>query len=347
MDLRCEGNVLQFLLTPVYAEHELKWQKLYGPIYRLKGCFGDRLVVADPLALQYILNTPHFEHSPLVEYMIDLVYGMDSVVGLKGEAHRRVRAGVNLGFSASAVRGYQPVFEKVAQAITASLESSSETSIDICPLLGIATQRTTQSAAQILGDAIAARLPVWLLRMAIYLPTAVFLREAKSVAKRLGDQISEEVGDAGEEAGRGESGRGSRLKPKQWGGRVTGLIQQRDGALFRDFAGGFAGTEIWEIHKCKILVALNVKLTLSLPFNGCLIYPPERDGDIPFDCGVDPVVGALLRDLLFVGGRPTEWDIASNPWSNGPGTHPERDKAERRQPKQWRSTQVAPGIQAG
>ncbi|KAJ7124219.1 cytochrome P450 [Mycena epipterygia] len=218
------GNMLQLLLTPVYGEHEFKWQKLYGPIYRLKGCFGqDRLMIADPLALQYILNSPHFEHSPLLDHLIDLLYGMDSVSGLKGEAHRRLRAALNRGFSASAVRSYQPVFEKVAQAITARLESSSETTIDMCPLLGTATLSaaseavlgcsidhlseefimnnkrilaisSTQSAAQILADAIAVRLPVWLLRLAIHLPTAVFdaLRRAKSVAKQLGDKTVRE-----------------------------------------------------------------------------------------------------------------------------------------------------------
>ncbi|KAJ7090666.1 cytochrome P450 [Mycena epipterygia] len=226
------GNMLQLWLAPVYGEHEFKWQKLYGPIYRLKGCFGqDRLMVADPLALQYILNTPNFEHSPLLEQWLDLLCGMDSVIVVKGEAHRRLRAALNPGFSASAVRSYQPVFERVAQTvssifleynpppqrgffclqITARLESSSATSIDMCPLLGTATLSAvsegtihpelvasaisaTQSATQILADAIASRLPVWLSRTAIYFPTAAFtaLRKAKYVAKQLGDQVVRE-----------------------------------------------------------------------------------------------------------------------------------------------------------
>ncbi|KAJ7113163.1 cytochrome P450 [Mycena epipterygia] len=218
------GNMFQLFLTPVYGEYEFKWQKLYGPIYRLKGCFGqDRLMVADPLALQYILNSPHFEHSPLLQHLLDLIHEKDSVICLKGERHRRVRAALNPGFSASAVRGYQPVFEKVAQTITAQLENCSTTSIDLCPLLGTATlsavseavlgcstdhlgeeyitintrivaMSSTQSAAHILADAIAERLPVWLSRTAIYLPTAAFkaLRKGKSVARQLGDHIVRE-----------------------------------------------------------------------------------------------------------------------------------------------------------
>jgi len=103
-------------------------------------------MVADPLALKYILNSPHFEHSPLVDHLIDLMFGMDSVIGLKGEAHRRLRSALNPGFSASAVRSYQPVFEKVAQAITARLESSTKTPIDMCPLLGTATLSAVSEA---------------------------------------------------------------------------------------------------------------------------------------------------------------------------------------------------------
>ncbi|KAJ7090700.1 cytochrome P450 [Mycena epipterygia] len=186
------GNMLQLLLAPVYGENEFKWQKLYGPIYRLKGCFGqDRLMVADPLALQYIINTPHFEHSPLLEHGWDLLFGMGSVVVVKGEAHRRLRVALNPGFSAS--------------AITTRLESSSATSIDMCPLLCTAALSAVSEAVLgysidqlgeefILADTIAARLPIWLSRTAIYLPTAVFkaLRKAKYVAKQLGDQIVRE-----------------------------------------------------------------------------------------------------------------------------------------------------------
>jgi hypothetical protein len=32
--------MLQLLLPSTYGEYEFRWQKLYGPFYRLKGCFG-------------------------------------------------------------------------------------------------------------------------------------------------------------------------------------------------------------------------------------------------------------------------------------------------------------------
>ncbi|KAJ7447240.1 hypothetical protein FB451DRAFT_782447 [Mycena latifolia] len=48
------GNMLQLVLAEHYGDHEFKWQKQYGPLYRVKGCFGeDRLVISDPLALRH------------------------------------------------------------------------------------------------------------------------------------------------------------------------------------------------------------------------------------------------------------------------------------------------------
>ncbi|KAJ7113165.1 cytochrome P450 [Mycena epipterygia] len=198
------GNMLQLFLPPAYGEYEFKWQKLYGPIYRLKGCFGvssiplslipilhspsqqDRLMVADPLALQYILNSPHFEHSPLLEHLLDLLYEMDSVICLKGEGHRRVRAALNPGFSASAHRYSERT------VLGCSTDRLGEEFIAINARLAVIS--STQSAAHILADAIAERLPVWLSRTSIYLPTAAFrvLRKAKYVVKRLGDHIVRE-----------------------------------------------------------------------------------------------------------------------------------------------------------
>ncbi|KAJ7097407.1 cytochrome P450 [Mycena epipterygia] len=132
--------MLQLLLSPVYGMHEFKWQKLYGPTYRLKGCFSqDRLMVSDPISLQYIVNSPYFELAPLLENMMNLVYGRKCVLGLKGEPHRRLRAALNVGFTASAVRTYQPILEKVAQTLTEQLETASGTSTNICPLLSTAT----------------------------------------------------------------------------------------------------------------------------------------------------------------------------------------------------------------
>ncbi|KAJ7685910.1 cytochrome P450 [Mycena rosella] len=231
----------QLLLSPQYGEHELNWQKSYGPVYRLKGCFGeDRLMVSDPVALQYLINSPSFAHGPVPENVVNLLFGKKSVLGLKGssrpvvysgEEHRRIRAALNVGFTAVAVRSYQPVFEKAARTIPEQLDKTSAPSTDIFPLLCMATLGAVSegslaavlgcsiadlgdefvesnpqvlalasggSAAQIIVEAIRSYLPRWLLSAMIYLPTPVFhtLRQAKVDTKRLGEQIVHDKTDA-------------------------------------------------------------------------------------------------------------------------------------------------------
>ncbi|KAJ6529931.1 cytochrome P450 [Mycena vulgaris] len=224
------GNLLQLFLSESYGDYEFNWLKLYGPIYRIKGCFGqDRLMVSDPAAMQHILNSPHFVYAPVMQHISNLMFGEKSLAGgqTSAEDHRVLRAGLNPGFTAAAVRDYHSVFEKEADMITEKLESSSATSMDICPLLDIATLgavseavlgsstedlgndfvmhhnqimtiASTRSAAQIFIASVGAYLPMWLLGAMIHLPTAAFkiLRQARLNAHRIGAQIVREKMEA-------------------------------------------------------------------------------------------------------------------------------------------------------
>ncbi|KAJ7824151.1 hypothetical protein B0H13DRAFT_1658709, partial [Mycena leptocephala] len=135
------GNMLQLILSRTYGDHEFAWQKLYGVVYRFKGCFGkDRLMVSDALAMQYILNSGHFAMAPL-QNVVSLLYGDGRLLSLRGkthadicilcsddairEIHKRIRNEWNIGFSAAAVRSYQPIFEKVAQTVRTSAHTNS------------------------------------------------------------------------------------------------------------------------------------------------------------------------------------------------------------------------------
>ncbi|KAJ7473349.1 cytochrome P450 [Mycena latifolia] len=224
------GNMLQLMVPPQYGDHEFRWQKLYGAVYRVKGCFGqDRLMVSDLAALQYILNSPLFEHAPMLDNKVHLIFGEHSVSAAKGDTHKRLRAAMNPSFTAAAVRNYQPLIESVAQTITEELEETSDTeSMDICPLLNAAALdavskanlgysiqdlgeefvannsqvmalASIQSAGHILADAIGAFLPAWILAMAVHFPTTGFkiIRRAKYLSNRLGHKIVQEKVDAG------------------------------------------------------------------------------------------------------------------------------------------------------
>ncbi|KAJ7479487.1 hypothetical protein FB451DRAFT_1239087 [Mycena latifolia] len=85
------GHMVQLILSPRYGDNEFNWQNVYGSVYLLKGCFGqDRLMVSDSLAMQYTLNSPHFYRSPILDVMINLIFGGGSVVSATENEHRRL-----------------------------------------------------------------------------------------------------------------------------------------------------------------------------------------------------------------------------------------------------------------
>ncbi|KAJ7659587.1 cytochrome P450 [Mycena polygramma] len=222
------GTMIELQLPATYGDFEFTWQKFYGPIYKVMGCYGqERLMVSDPVALQHILNSPHFPLSPDAENRTHLLFGKKSMMGANERDHKRLRAPFNAGFTASAVRSYMPVLEKAAQTLVEQIEESSAAWINSCPLLSIATLSTVsevvlgystehlgeefmfnnfqimalasgQSPLQILSAATVARLPGWLMRATIYLPTRNFkaIRTAKYLADGVGRQVIRENQDA-------------------------------------------------------------------------------------------------------------------------------------------------------
>ncbi|KAJ7662847.1 cytochrome P450 [Mycena polygramma] len=221
------GHMAQLKLTPTYGDYEFNWQKVYGAVYRVMGCCGqERLMVSDPVALNYILNSSYFGLGPELEIAVHWVHGDKSVVAVKGEAHKRLRAALNTGFTAVAVRRYMPIFQQAAQTLVEQLDGPSSQSTNVCPLLSLATLSTmseavlgysikdlgeefivnnfqivaiasTQSSTQLLGEAISARFPSWFTRAAIHLPTQTFkvIRKAKYLAKQIGTRCVREKRD--------------------------------------------------------------------------------------------------------------------------------------------------------
>ncbi|KAJ7732225.1 cytochrome P450 [Mycena maculata] len=159
------GNALELFLPSEYGDYEFKWQKVYGSLYRFKGCFGeDRLMVSDPLALKYLFNSPHVEHAPHWRNMFRMLYGEKSVLVSRGmlsscclyatlnklvaigQAHKRLRGALNSAFTAVAVREYQPMIERAAQQLAEELEKSSAQSVNVSPLLSDATLSAASEA---------------------------------------------------------------------------------------------------------------------------------------------------------------------------------------------------------
>ncbi|KAJ6523456.1 cytochrome P450 [Mycena vulgaris] len=188
------GHMPQLLLPPRYGDHEFSWQKLYGAVYRIKGCFGqDRLIVSDPTALQYILNSPNFFLGPTLGAVVNLMFGERSVIFARWDEHRRLRAALNVGFTAAAVRNCLPVFRKVAETISEELEKSSNASTNVCSILSNATLGAVSEAVlgyslQDLGEDFVAN------------NNKIIIRKERHLTERIGRRIVREKRNA---AGKG------------------------------------------------------------------------------------------------------------------------------------------------
>ncbi|KAF7358155.1 Cytochrome P450 [Mycena venus] len=222
------GHMQQLLLPHPYGDYEFQWQKTFGPVYRLKGCFGkDRLMVSDPLALQAILNSPNFVRIGMFDILMRLLFGEEAVICANGDQHRRIRAAMNIGFTAAAVRTYKAVFDKVAETFSEQLENSPAGPINVCPFLSLDTLNAiseavfhysmqdlgedfvannvqivkitgTQSEAHILVEALTTGFPMWLWRAGMALPTTTFkiFRKLRYYTHQLGGRIIRERQDA-------------------------------------------------------------------------------------------------------------------------------------------------------
>ncbi|KAJ7819967.1 cytochrome P450 [Mycena leptocephala] len=222
------GNMLQLLLPPQHGDYEYAWMKMYGSIYRVKGCLGrDRLMVSDPVAIQYLFNSSHFQTAPLLWNVREVVFGKGNMSCLKGESHKRIRAVFNSSFTTSSLCDYEPIFERVAREMSQQLEASDTQIIDICSVFGLATFDAisdavlgrsaeqfgdrilkqnlqivglvnTQSQAAILLEACLMRLPTQILRTVINFPRPAIstVKKSRDNILKLGKALMQERQDA-------------------------------------------------------------------------------------------------------------------------------------------------------
>ncbi|KAJ7673784.1 cytochrome P450 [Mycena polygramma] len=215
------GHMSQLILSPQYGDYEFGWQKLYGLVYLLRGCFGEnRLMVSDPVALQYLVNSPVFARGPGLDGLMTVIFTRKSVITAPRDEHRRLRSALNVGFTVAAVKKCQPIFESVAEKIADQLEKSTTVSTNICPILSTGTLAAiseavlgssledlgeefvksnvdlceliaTQSKTQLLADGIAAHFPSWFWDALLFLPTtsAKVLRKERYLTDRLGRRV--------------------------------------------------------------------------------------------------------------------------------------------------------------
>ncbi|KAF5378997.1 hypothetical protein D9757_009094 [Collybiopsis confluens] len=97
--------------------HEFKWQEKYGAVYRIKALFGeDRLIVADPKALQYIYQGAGTKWlKPELRREFGRIFLGRGIAWAQGDDHKRHRKILAPAFTNIRTHSMIPVFSDTAE----------------------------------------------------------------------------------------------------------------------------------------------------------------------------------------------------------------------------------------
>nr|GAT60440.1 cytochrome P450 [Mycena chlorophos] len=144
------GSLVDLFITNEYGENEFKWQDTYGPVYTLKGCFGEtRLMISDPATVKFVLNSPAFVSGATQQKAANALFGYGSVFMAQGTTHKYLRGLMNPWFSAKNVRSTLPIMQEVAHKLVEHWEHMGfpGSTVDVTRSMG-------DAAIDIVGDAI-------------------------------------------------------------------------------------------------------------------------------------------------------------------------------------------------
>ncbi|KAI0263458.1 cytochrome P450 [Gloeopeniophorella convolvens] len=113
------GNDRDIRYQNEVGDLEFKWMERFGTAWRRAGCFGsDRLMVLDPKALQYILQTSGYAFPKSAERaeFVGLIAGK-GIVYAQGDSHHRQRKIMDPAFFAPQTKSFLPLFQNSASKL--------------------------------------------------------------------------------------------------------------------------------------------------------------------------------------------------------------------------------------
>ncbi|KAI0253590.1 cytochrome P450 [Lactifluus subvellereus] len=148
------GNQPEYVYQKETGESEFKWMREYGSAWRVRGCMGeDRLVVADPKALQYILHTSgyNFPKTPDASHTIRMLTG-NGIGCTKGEVHRRQRKVMATAFSVPHLKAFLAQFQVTASKLVQRWKDEIATDRNHEPILNL-SEWLSKTTLDIIGGA--------------------------------------------------------------------------------------------------------------------------------------------------------------------------------------------------
>ncbi|KAI3609923.1 cytochrome p450 [Moniliophthora roreri] len=102
------------------GETSLRWEKEYGPTYKIPGCFGETiLVTSDPRAISHILHEHAVDYPATrdIRKLYELIFGR-GVLWVVGDEHKRHRRLLSPAFSLSHMKSFIPLFQEYAKKLS-------------------------------------------------------------------------------------------------------------------------------------------------------------------------------------------------------------------------------------
>ncbi|OCH91111.1 cytochrome P450 [Obba rivulosa] len=148
------GNILEFNRQGQSGDLDFKWNKEYGPTWRLNGILGETILMsADPKAMQHIIQKFAYNYPKPTDNneLVRMLTG-PGIIYATGEIHRRHRRIMSPAFSMLQLRLYMPVFQrntqKMVQMWKATLAAQPEGKMDTNVHMWL-----TRVALDIIGEA--------------------------------------------------------------------------------------------------------------------------------------------------------------------------------------------------
>ncbi|KAK0442306.1 cytochrome P450 [Desarmillaria tabescens] len=135
------GHELVLRSQDEFGDLETKWRSEYGTIYRIRGCFGqDLLVVSDPKAFEHIFHTSRpYPKTSDTNFIFGLILGgTEGLIVVEKDVHRRQRKILNPAFSPANLRDYQVIFQRCSDKVVNAMKISTGTGekIDVVDWMG-------------------------------------------------------------------------------------------------------------------------------------------------------------------------------------------------------------------
>ncbi|KAJ6524400.1 cytochrome P450 [Mycena vulgaris] len=114
------GNMGDMRYQKEVGDVEFPWMREYGSAWKLNGCMGEEhLMVVDPKALQYILQTSAYRFPKPRDWLANIrMIGGEGIVWVHGEQHQRHRKIMNPAFFAPQLRTFLSLFQRQAEKLS-------------------------------------------------------------------------------------------------------------------------------------------------------------------------------------------------------------------------------------